>query len=46
MLVGATNSGKTVVFEILKHAMCTIKKNVYYFINFNINRDPKIINFN
>ena len=26
MLVGATNSGKTVVFEILKHAMSTIKK--------------------
>jgi len=26
MLVGATNSGKTVTYEILKHAMTTIRK--------------------
>tara|TARA_B110000503_G_C6893569_1_gene307764 strand:+ start:50 stop:154 length:105 start_codon:yes stop_codon:yes gene_type:complete len=26
MLVGATNSGKTIVFEILKHAMTAIRK--------------------
>jgi dynein heavy chain len=28
MLVGSTNSGKTVTFEILKHAMTFLRKNV------------------
>jgi hypothetical protein len=28
MLVGGTNSGKTVTFEILKHAMTNLKKKV------------------
>jgi hypothetical protein len=27
MLVGSTNSGKTVTFEILKHAMTILRKN-------------------
>ena len=27
MLVGFTNSGKTTVFELLKHAMTALRKN-------------------
>ena len=34
MLVGNTNSGKTTCFEILKHAMTNLKKNVNYIINY------------
>jgi 50S ribosomal subunit-associated GTPase HflX len=30
MLVGFTNSGKTTTFEVLKHAMTSIKKRVIY----------------
>ncbi len=36
MLVGSTNSGKTVTFEILKHAMTILRKNV------NINKVKNI----
>jgi hypothetical protein len=36
MLVGGTNSGKTVTFEILKHAMTNLKKKVNK-INLGIN---------
>ena len=30
MLIGETNSGKTKVYEVLKHAMTEIKKRVFY----------------
>jgi len=32
MLVGETNSGKTATFEILKHAMTSLRKQVIIYL--------------
>ena len=35
MLIGSTNSGKTIVYEVLQHAMTEIRKKVKIIKIFN-----------